>query len=334
MAEKIVHDAEYYILEVQNREKWSAEDQDLDARLAAEKALADHHRDVTATLAAVGLLPEVEPPAGLVARTIERIRQKQQTDALLAREGLSAPVRRPAFSLRELGAMAAVAAMLACVLLPAVRRASQVAAAGQCAARAGQIGSAMTDYANAHDDRLPAAGSQQRWLGTSAQGGTSAGLFKLVAAGYAPPAVFRCPAGSGEGTGDFEVRAGMVDFPSPDAVGFSYQHTFGANELRRSHPAVATVAESMAILADQSPVFDEGRTQSPAQPNEKANSHNHGQTGQNVLYLDMHVAWVQTPDAGVMGDNIYLAKGVKTYRGDEAPTGPTDTFLLPAYTRP
>ena len=35
MAEKIVHDAEYYILEVQNREKWSAEDQDLDTRLAA-----------------------------------------------------------------------------------------------------------------------------------------------------------------------------------------------------------------------------------------------------------------------------------------------------------
>ena len=35
MAEKIVHDAEYYILEVQNREKWAAEDQDLDARLAA-----------------------------------------------------------------------------------------------------------------------------------------------------------------------------------------------------------------------------------------------------------------------------------------------------------
>ncbi len=306
----------------------------LDRRLAAEDALADHYRDVTATLAVVGLLPEVEPPAGLVARTIQRIRQKQQTDALLAREGLSAPVRRPTFSLRELGAMAAVAAMLACVLLPVVRRASQIAAAGQCAARAGQIGSAMTDYANANNDRLPAAGSHPRWLDASDQGGTSAGLFKLVASGYAPPAVFRCPAGSGKGEADFEVRAGMVDFPSPDAVGFSYQHTFGANELRRTDPAVATVAESMAILADQSPVFDQRQTRGPARPDADANSHNHGQTGQNVLYLDMHVAWVKTPDAGVMGDNIYLARGVTTYDGDEAPVGPTDTFLLPAYTRP
>ena len=31
---KIVHDAEYYVVEVQNKEKWAAEDKDLDARLA------------------------------------------------------------------------------------------------------------------------------------------------------------------------------------------------------------------------------------------------------------------------------------------------------------
>ena len=34
MADKIVHDAEYYLLEVQNREEWSAEDADLDTKLA------------------------------------------------------------------------------------------------------------------------------------------------------------------------------------------------------------------------------------------------------------------------------------------------------------
>jgi len=33
MANNIIHDAEYYILEVQNREKWTAEDKELDARL-------------------------------------------------------------------------------------------------------------------------------------------------------------------------------------------------------------------------------------------------------------------------------------------------------------
>ncbi|UCG24531.1 MAG: sulfatase-like hydrolase/transferase, partial [Chloroflexota bacterium] len=38
MANKIVHDAEYYILEAQNREKWAAEDADLDTRLAELRA--------------------------------------------------------------------------------------------------------------------------------------------------------------------------------------------------------------------------------------------------------------------------------------------------------
>ena len=37
MADKIIHDAEYYVVEVQNKEKWAAEDADLDRRLAELK---------------------------------------------------------------------------------------------------------------------------------------------------------------------------------------------------------------------------------------------------------------------------------------------------------
>ena len=32
------------------------------------------------------------------------------------------------------------------------------------------------------------------------------------------------------------------------------------------------------------------------------------------------------------GNNIYIAEGIYTYRGDETPVSPTDTFLMPAYT--
>ena len=35
MSDRIVHDAEYYIVELQNREKWAAEDAGIDERLAA-----------------------------------------------------------------------------------------------------------------------------------------------------------------------------------------------------------------------------------------------------------------------------------------------------------
>jgi hypothetical protein len=37
------------------------------------------------------------------------------------------------------------------------------------------------------------------------------------------------------------------------------------------------------------------------------NSNNHKKAGQNVLYADMHVDFVNTPYCGVGGDNIYTA---------------------------
>ena len=39
---KIVHDAEYYVLEAQNGERWGAEDQAIDARLAALREKYGH----------------------------------------------------------------------------------------------------------------------------------------------------------------------------------------------------------------------------------------------------------------------------------------------------
>lgn len=85
----------------------------------------------------------------------------------------------------------------------------------------------------------------------------------------------------------------------------------------------------MAILADRNPLFTAGRLRKDRMS--RAVSENHARTGQNVLYLDMHVDWTTRPDVGVMGDNIYLSGTRREYVGDEAPVGPTDSFLLPAF---
>ena len=92
------------------------------------------------------------------------------------------------------------------------------------------------------------------------------------------------------------------------------------------------VAGRMAILGDRNPLFNNGRF--IPKRIESLVSDNHGQTGQNVLYLDMHVEWAETPSAGVDGNNIFLAEGIYEYTGNEEPTGPTDTFLLPTYCTP
>ena len=85
----------------------------------------------------------------------------------------------------------------------------------------------------------------------------------------------------------------------------------------------------MAILADSTPFYRNGGFE--ADQAATAASENHGRTGQNVLYLDMHVGWAKGPAVGVNKNNIFLAEGIYNYRGNETPVGPTDTFLLPAY---
>jgi hypothetical protein len=142
--------------------------------------------------------------------------------------------------------------------------------------------------------------------------------------------MFQCPAVSGTKPANFAVMAGMTDFPQARFIGYSYQYALGAG-LSLNDPALRAAAAEMAILADSNPLFSGGRFR-PARLG-TAVSENHNGRGQNVLYLDNHTRWTTSPRAGVHGNNIYLAEGVLEYRGDEAPVSPTDTFLLPAYSR-
>ena len=121
----------------------------------------------------------------------------------------------------------------------------------------------------------------------------------------------------------------MLDFPAPKYVSYSYQHTVGQHGLSLYDPAFDGKLSKMAIMADRTPIFPDGKFH-PERINAAA-SDNHNQTGQNVLYMDGNVAWADKPTVGIDNNNIYLINGVTDYRGDESPTEATDTFLLPAY---
>jgi hypothetical protein len=184
-------------------------------------------------------------------------------------------------------------------------------------------------YANSNAEALPSAGGLgPRWLpGNERAVSNSSALFKLLGSRYAPQLVFICPANE---TGrPFQVTGGMTDFPGAKNIHYSYQHAVGERDLTYSNPALAAVATTMVILSDSTPFYRNGTFQTEHAAN--ACSENHGRTGQNVLYLDMHVGWASKPSVGVNGNNIFLAEGIYDYCGDERPQGPTDTFLLPAY---
>ncbi|MFO7908326.1 MAG: hypothetical protein R6U98_37160 [Pirellulaceae bacterium] len=301
-------------------------------RLAEDEEFRRLHDSMANAFKALDRLPEYEPGEDLTQRTVAKVRQHRRTQELIAREEASRGAFRPTFRLRELAAVAAVLVILGSVMIPAIYKARSAAATDLCAYRMGEIGTGLLTYANGNKGHLPVAStSEQPWLAGNDQppASNSAALFRLLPSRHvATPQTFQCPAVE---SGSFAVTAGMTDFPGGQYVSYSYQHAVGDSPLSVHDGTAAEVAEEMAILSDSNPIFEGGRFH-PGRTG-MLTSANHGHAGQNVLYLDMHVEWKTDAHAGVNGDNIFLADDVREYTGYEKPAGPTDSFLLPAYTK-
>lgn len=305
-------------------------------RLQSDSVFRRRRDDLGATFAALELAREPELPdlsdlsKGLVDKTLARISSVQRTNALLGVQQVGGRRSfRPTFSLKEVAALAAMLLVIASVLIPSLRVARQRSQLGFCAAQLGQIGSGNQTYAINHDGYLPNSDAREtRWLrdGSQLPASNSAGLFKLLSGRYlSSPVVFQCPSVGGQ---SFAMRPDMNDFPLPEHVSYSYQYSLGEKGLSNLDPLLAKAASEMAVLADQTPMFADGRFLKDRA--RTAISDNHPKT-QNVLYLDGHVQGADNASVGVEQDNIFLVEGVYEYEGNEAPARATDTFLLPAH---
>ena len=168
----------------------------------------------------------------------------------------------------------------------------------------------------------------------------TASPWVLVAAGYLDPACMVCPAAADhlcdQTVLDFaEVR----DFRGDRFLSYSFQNVLGEYALSET---ASTNAAQLAIAADSSPLRRDSytRSDSPGATDAKMaskpefapsdaypswrgplagpwelNSPNHRFAGQNVLYLDGHVQWTDTPYCGPDLDNLWLRRAP----GAEAP---------------
>ncbi len=289
------------------------------ARLAADAEFSALHVDVANSFGALGTFAAPDPPDDLEERTLQRVRALRRTEMLLEAQPMGVDERRPVFSFREMMTLAAAAVVAIAIVLPSFRRAQQLSRRSLCQDNVGQIGAALGHYASANNDRLPATPAPNEWWGGDrARASNSAGLYQLVRHRLAAPEMFQC-ASTGERA--FVVKAGEIDFPSPKTISYSYQHTINSSlklgQLRAKH----------AILADDSPIFENGRFVPDRL--DRPVSTNHGGDGQNVLYPSGAVVWVTHSLVGVDGDNIFLAGAVRNYVGRERPASDTDSFLLP-----
>jgi len=295
-------------------------------RLAQDEAFARLHADISNALAALGTYSVPDPPEDLADRTLDRIRAMRRTEALVEAQPIQRRAWTPTFSLRELGAVAAVLVLAVGVLLPSLYKAREGANRVLCADNIAMIWTGLNHYASCNDEALPTPpGGVRVWLRDTAKthASNTAALFRLVRDNYSPPAVFQCPAAS---CASFVARQGMDDFPSPRNLAYTYQHCLNG-PIRRDQPELISVAHQYAIVSERHPVFVDGRFRRDRIGRDV--SDNHSGSGQNVLYLDGSVRWVRSGHVGVNRNNIWLIDGVYEYRGDEAPASPVDSFLLP-----
>lgn len=126
-------------------------------------------------------------------------------------------------------------------------------------------------------------------------------------------------------------------------LSYSYQNPYADTVAAATFRLTDILGAEFAIAADMNPGQGGGTndnilavtTTSSAREMKQANSNNHDEDGQNVLYADAHVEFVQNPFAGAQRDHIYTRRSstsiVSTGQNPTAggPYDGNDTVLLP-----
>jgi prepilin-type N-terminal cleavage/methylation domain-containing protein/prepilin-type processing-associated H-X9-DG protein len=185
----------------------------------------------------------------------------------------------------------------------------------------------------------------------------AASLFLLLRTQDITAEVFVCPSSNAEKWdfgGGANTAQNWVDWTSVQKnLSYSYEDPFPSNtaiangwKLNTSLPADYAVASDInpgTQIPNGTTNPTSVNTTSPASIMRLANSANHEQDGQNVLYGDGHVEFQNNPFCGTQRDNIFTGRGGNTALtnpftvggslqvGSSAtvPLDPTDSILLP-----
>ena len=248
---------------------------------------------------------------------------------------------------KKLGPIEVLVVVLVClfalaVIGPAMQMSRFDAYRIECADNLSGIGKAMLIYANDYDDELPRSGGRNSiWAptipdwrannrfgayGLSADGsGGSANIsscfYLLVKYAEVTPRTFVCP--GDVGTTEFKLAdvdtgfSRMIDLwdfgPEPSRhCSYAYHMPFGLYALTTSNEP------GMAIAADRNPWMDSPAATAKHFPGmfipdggrlsvKYGNAIAHEEEGQNVLFLDLHVAFEDRSFCGIHDDNIYTS---------------------------
>jgi len=304
---------------------------DVERPAAPPKALAEVER----ALALIGSSPTEEPGDDLVDRTMRRVISATSIDFDVMRMQ-STPAGSASTLPIRLGEIVAVAAMVligASLALPVLVRTREDALRVACQANMSASGKAFAAYAADYIGAMPRgrveANATWYHIGRAMSAAdpvrsNSSNLYLLGRTGYIDPNTLACPSNEHSPRG---MTRDMYDWASAEAVSYSYQNQFGRRTTRLHETPY------LAVLADKNPKFliRQGETDSLTYlgfTSRNSPSLAHGIRGQNILMADGSV-WGSVHPIIPGGDNIWLARDVEEYVGNEVPAGPDDTFLVP-----